>query len=103
MPEHRFWRMYLSLTHPEQGFLITMVNLNLPAIKIGLHQTLQRSRLVSGQQVSRFSIIRSPFFMDFIGLGSNDNQTQGLGTGPTTPQDILPLFHSDPSATIGVI
>jgi hypothetical protein len=53
--------MDLSLTHAEQGFLIPMIHLDLPTVKIGLDQALQRSRQAGGQQVRRVSIISAPF------------------------------------------
>src|SRR3990172_2058726 len=59
MARYRLLRTYLGLADAQEVFFVPMIDLNLPAIEIGLNQFNHQSLQIGSQQVSRLAVVSS--------------------------------------------
>src|SRR5260370_41321474 len=98
MTGHRLHAAHLGLAHSQKIFLITMIDLNLPSIKAGLHQHLDRRSQISRQEVSGVAIISARAQRKLIRHGSDYYESQSPLSKAAPPPHVFHLFiYADPS------
>src|SRR5260370_4966685 len=95
MTGHRLHAAHLGLAHSQKIFLVTMIDFNLPSIKAGLHQQLDRSSQISRQEVSGVAIISARVQRKLIRHGSDYYESQSPLAAAAPPQHVFHLFIFD--------
>ena len=82
----------LSVSDTNGILLFTMINLNLPAIKITLQQHPGIALSVGAQKIGRIAVIPFGIHRCPVRLRGNHQQTKRAGSRPPLPQNIENLF-----------
>src|SRR5438876_2644267 len=77
---------HLGLADAQPVFFFAMIDLDLPAIKVSLQQTRDRTFQVRGQQISGVAVVGARLLRQLVRLGRHHDQPQGAGAGGPLPQ-----------------
>ena len=79
---HRLRITHLALRDPEQGFLIAVIALNLPAMHVGLEEGFQIQLRVGADEKGGLPVEKLGALAEAIAEGFDDQQAQGeVGSG----------------------
>jgi hypothetical protein len=88
-PGHTLSAPPLRLSYPQSGFLVPMIDLDLPAVQRHLQQWAGGRAPISGQQEGRTPLAEPAVFGAAVRNGSHDQQPEPSWAGPAWPQHIL--------------
>src|SRR3989442_152917 len=95
MTGHGFGGADLSLSHAQNTFFITMIDLDLPSIEINLNERSGATVQVCHQQVSGLPVVDARMRRKLVRLGSDYNQAQLSSAAATFPKHPLHWFVPD--------
>src|SRR5215470_12807855 len=91
---HRLLVAYLGFTDSQNVFFITMIDFDLPSIKTGLDQQLDRGIEIGGQKISWLAVVGARVFGKLVGHRGDYYQSQSPLPGSALPQHAFHLFVS---------
>ena len=92
---NRLGRPDLSVADAYSVFLLPMIHLDLPPVKIALQQGPSIAFKVGAQKIGRVMVVLSGVHRGSVGLRGDHQQTQEAASRPSLPQDVADLFVSD--------
>lgn len=93
----------LGLADSEEVFFVAMLDLDLPAVVVGLNQQGGRRGEFGGEEVSRVAIADALPPLGTVGSGGENDQPQEASSGSMLPEDTGQEFAADHPITAGEV
>ena len=90
----------LRMSNAKDGFLISVVDFDLPSVKVALDQLPDWTADIGGQQIAWLPVIDGSIPRHLIGKGGNDNQPQFSSACSTPPEDRFDEFVTDAPSSL---